>query len=154
MIRGERCRRSDASIRRRRPRAARDFPGSPALERRSQGRPHSHRVLPPRVRDELESEERQIEEEEKGSDWKLFVKATNSGHGSLGLFGSGVHCFMKPPPLAVRLEKALPFRRFQRARARARARARPDFGPANTKTAESFLRKRIGQGHGQGHGHE
>ncbi len=38
------------------------------------------------------------------------------------------HCFMKPPPLAVRLEKALPFRRFQHARARARARARPDFG--------------------------
>ncbi len=44
-----------------------------------------------RVRDELESEEGQIEEEEKGGDWKLFVKATTSGHGSLGRFGSGVH---------------------------------------------------------------
>ncbi len=37
-----------------------------------------------RARDELESKEGQIEEEEKGGDWKLFVKATTSGHGSLG----------------------------------------------------------------------
>ncbi len=74
-----------------------------------QGRPetsqaHQHATVDPpnetgiriefpalRARDELESEEGQIEEEEKGGDWKLFVKATTSGHGSLGLFGSGVH---------------------------------------------------------------
>ncbi len=44
-----------------------------------------------RARDELESKEGQIEEEEKGGDGKLFVKATTSGHGSLGSFDSGVH---------------------------------------------------------------
>ncbi len=57
---------------------------------------------------------------------------------------------MKPPPLAVRLEKALPFLRIGRARARAPARARPDSlapRPVKSKTDESFLRKRIGHGH-------
>ena len=56
--------------------------------------PHETRILTELsalcARDELESKEGQIEQEDKGGDWKLFVKATTSGHGSLGLFGSGV----------------------------------------------------------------